>query len=303
MTGDIIMGDGSTGNDIRNVKSITFSNVTDNIDFNNKQLKNISAPTDARDAITKISMEYTLLDYLKKYGWKVTHEIDVANCDIEYWAGNPTLVRNIKDRKTVAVGVTPDEAHSMSVDNKGTPTYLRCRRSSNDTAIRIPCDYIDKYDYTILIVARRDTRWTNNDNRRDLLFSNSDGNWDMSCSLGTGSSQDRIYITGGLPPGEVHTNIPDATKLDNVFCLSMHCNIGHGRSFLYFNGSKLGFTWTKDYRRSGVAYLSVGSHPNVSTSNYTPDMSIFLVRIIKREMSGQDITSMHTDLMTRFNIT
>lgn len=82
----------------------------------------------------------------------------------------------------------------------------------------------------------------------------------------------------------------------------MHCNIGRERSFLYLNGSKLGLTWTKNYVNTGTAYLSVGSHPNLSSSNYTPDMSIYLVRIIKGEMSDQDITAMHNDLMTRFNI-
>ena len=69
---------------------------------------------------------------------------------------------------------------------------------------------------------------------------------------------------------------------------------GHGRSFLYLNGSKLGLTWTKNYVGTGVTYLSVASHPNVSSSNYSPDMSIYLVRIIKGEMSDVDIVAMHT---------
>ena len=49
MTGNITMGN----NDILNVKSITFSDSVDNINLNNKRLKNISAATDAGDAISK----------------------------------------------------------------------------------------------------------------------------------------------------------------------------------------------------------------------------------------------------------
>lgn len=101
----------------------------------------------------------------------------------------------------------------MGVDNKGTPTYLRCRRLGNDTSIRILCDYIHTLNYSVFLVARQDSRWTNNDGRTDVLFSNNAGNWDMHCRLGTGTEQGGIYVAVARPLGEVHTNIPDATKL------------------------------------------------------------------------------------------
>ena len=296
MSGDITMGD----NTISEIKSITFSDSVYKVDFNNKQLKNISAPTNAQDAISKGVLDCALLDYEKKYGWRVTHEIDVANCDIEYWAGSLFLVRNIVDRRTGAIGTVVDKAHSMSVDNSLTPTSLICRRTGDDSSIRVTCDYIRSSNYSIFLVARRDTRWTATDGRGDILFSNSDGNWDMHCRLGTGAEQGRIYVSGGIPLGEVHTNIQDDTDFDSVFCLSMHCNVGHGRSHLYLNGTKLSLKWTKDYSLSGVPYLSVGSHPNISSSNYSPDMSVYLVRIIQGEMDDQEITTMHADLLTRF---
>ena len=298
MGGDIAMGD----NTISNIKSLTFSDTADSVDFNNKQLKNISAPTSVQDAISKGVLDNTLLGYEKKYGWRVTHEIDVANCDIEYWAGSSTLVRNMVDRRTGAIDTVVDEAHSMGVDDSVTPTLIRCRRAGDDSSIRVPCDYLRAFDYSIFLVARRDFRWTATDDRTDVLFSNSDGNWDMHCRLGTGAEQGRIYVAGGRPLGEVHVDIPDATVLDGVFCLSMHCNVGHGRSHLYLHGSKLSLTWTKDYALPGVPYLSVRSHPNVSSSNYSPDMSVYLVRIIRGEMGDQDITTMHSDLLTRFDV-
>ena len=55
MTGNITMGN----NDISNVKRITFSDTVDNINFNNKQLKNISAATDAQDPISKAVLDYS----------------------------------------------------------------------------------------------------------------------------------------------------------------------------------------------------------------------------------------------------
>ena len=77
----------------------------------------------------------------------------------------------------------------------------------------------------------------------------------------------------------------------------MHCNVGHGRSRLYLNGTELSIHWTKDYNLTGVPYLSFGSHPNISSSNYSPDMSVYLVRIIQGEMGHQEITTMHADLL------
>ena len=40
-----------------------------------------------------------VMGYEKKHRWEVTHEIDVANCDIEYWTGSPTLVNTIIGKK------------------------------------------------------------------------------------------------------------------------------------------------------------------------------------------------------------
>ena len=188
MGGDITMGD----NTISEIKSITFSDSVDRVDFNNKQLKNISAPTEVQDAISKGVLDYTLLGYEKKYEWRVTHEIDVANCDIRYWDGVSLRVRDIIDRRTGAIGTSVDKTHSMTIDIPFNLTRLVCRRTGDDSCIRVICDYIRSFNYSIFLVARRDTRWTATDGRGDVLFSNSDGNSDMHCRLGTGAEQGRI---------------------------------------------------------------------------------------------------------------
>ena len=82
--------------------------------------------------------------------------------------------------------------------------------------------------------------------------------------------------------------------------------ISQAMSHVWLKGGKLGLSWTENYNRMGTTYLSVGCHSNISTSNYTLALSVFLVCIIRNEMSNEDVGTMHGALIMtiyRFNMT